>query len=863
MSQGDKDDNMYVAAGAAFIASPFLFALMSCSGRSSGWPAVKVRDPWTSAEKPLANAWVYWKKDSAITVLRADKDGVLYALDSGKTDKTAPWDYNTSFRPKLGQDVELYFSRGARPVPDGELAANPAAFRRIKSAKAMTLDDFALALAKPRELSVWPLFWELPVDKSELHHQNFAPAGSPDYLTAGLLQKAAAWNGNTPAVTENAAAPAAPDSVTVGAGANATTVRIRPRERGLAVEGRIDKGATGVRIKVYSASQSLVRLRAGIDPAAQRADWVAAAQMGAVSASADTREFKATVFFENAADAFGPVQVFVVSEGLAPPVMDSFLVYLTGVQAALVDDYSANANGSQRGPVLRETDEVNIVDFVVSPQATSNALRNQTRLRRMTRYQFANAQRPLNSALPQGANNPLVIKPQMPLWMAELHLVGMNDKKLGEFMSYRYFKEKVDFGTGKDPPYPATLKLDLSWRMKLYWDGPDENSANFNVSNNQIHYSYSHELAASQKVRLFFRDGGKLTDSKKKDVALEAGGAAPGAFREQPALPQFPVAGRRQPKVVLSGQARHWGRHAAAAPKDAVVIEFQLRIVDNGGVELVAGGNGSLECSVTSIDLLPVDAGLVPDSTGTLAVPPAADPHARLPTFRVAGRNLATAQERDGLVQALVDEYYDAHRTVNSVAMLSQACWRTTAQRIFQHEAGLNQFDSRATHRSVNDANNCYYGNEHDMPIFGWPHGYGMGQIDNFVDNGATRGANTGEVWSFVENLRTAVRIIMEVKAQAAYAYLTGLHALNSGVQRDRAVYQREIVRRYNGGREFRWNGSDWEISPSQFLQGTARLAYPNQVLGTNVAYSVTQPNGTVTYPWPVAFAQADYGPDT
>lgn len=860
MSQDNDNNNMYVAAGAASIASPFLFALMSCSGWSSDWPAVKVRDPKTSAEKPLANAWVYWKKDSAITVLRADADGVLHALDKGKTDKTAPWDYNTSFRPKLGEDVELLFSRGARPLPDGELAANPTAFRTVKSAKAMTLDDFTLALAKPKELSVWPLFWELPVDRSELHHQNFDPAGRPDYLTAGLAQKTAVWNGtNTPAVVENAAAPAAPDSVTVGTGANATTVRIRPRERGLAVEGKIDKGATGVRVKVYSASQSLIRLRAGIDPAAQRVDWVAAAQMGVVSASADTREFKATIFFENAADAFGPVQVFVISEGLSMPVMDSFLVYLTGVQAALVDDYPANANGSQRGPVLREADEVNIVDFVVSPQATSNALRNQTRLRRMARYQFANAQRPLNPALPQGANNPSVIKPQLPLWMAELHLVGMNDKKLGEFMSYRYFKEKVDFG-GKDPPYPATLKLDLSWRIKLYWDGPDENSANFNVSNSQIHYSYSHELAASQKVRLFFRDGGKLTDSKKKDVALEAGGSVPGAFREQPALPEFPVAGRRQPKVVLSGQTRHWGRHAAVQ-KDAAVIEFQPRIVDGAGAELVAGGNGSLECSVTAIDLLPVDVGLVLDNAGVLAAPPAADPHARLPTFRVVGRN-PDRQDVLSLVEALVDEYYNAHSTVDRVALLSQACWRTTARLIFDHEARLSQFDYRASHRSANDSNTCYYGNELDMPIFGWPHGYGVGQIDNFVDNGATRGVNTGEVWSFVENLRTAVRIIMEVKAQEAYN-LVDDHLPTPVDRRTRAVYQREIVRRYNGGREFRWNGNDWEISPSQSLQGTARLAYPNQVLGTNVAYSVTQPNGTVTYHWPVTFAQADYGPDT
>src|SRR5262249_10967524 len=105
-------------------------------------------------------------------------------------------------------------------------------------------------------------------------------------------------------------------------------------------------------------------------------------------------------------------------------------------------------------------------------------------------------------------------------------------------------------------------------------------------------------------------------------------------------------------------------------------------------------------------------------------------------------------------------------------------------------------------------------------------------------------------------------------------------HVLPDG-RRMQAVFQRAIVRAYNGGTEVRGNGTDLVINPSKrdwedksdHTKGanTAPL-YPNRVLSTAVTYFVG--NGTANrviegptadaqtrFPRPIAFGVGDFGP--
>jgi len=156
------------------------------------------------------------------------------------------------------------------------------------------------------------------------------------------------------------------------------------------------------------------------------------------------------------------------------------------------------------------------------------------------------------------------------------------------------------------------------------------------------------------------------------------------------------------------------------------------------------------------------------------------------------------------------------------------------------------------------------------MPIFGPPHGYGYGQLDNPK-------ATDDQVWSFLDNIRGSVKIFM------------GQHALQAHNQLDdhrpapvtalwTAAYRRAAVRKYNGGTEFQWNGAAWEINPSlkqwadeaDHSRGPYRnLLYRNQVLGTTVVYfenaagvgNATNGGAATTFPWPIAFDETQNGP--
>jgi hypothetical protein len=646
---------------------------------------------------------------------------------------------------------------------------------------------------------------------------------TPDnYYTNGISQGAALWtnvnntNPSTLTVTEYSAAPAI-----------AATEDVRPHERGLLVDGTIDKRATGVVIQVINASGNAIQLRA------DRTSTVNITELnGTLSAeSGDVKPFSAVVYFDNAAAAFGPVHVIVKSAGITKTVLGAFYVHLCGFKSALANDTLSNANGTQPGPVQTETDELIVIDFQASPQGSKPLLAAQTRARRMIRHQITNRDRQFIATDPFTAQ-----KPEMPMWMVENQVIGLNQTQLQDLMLRRL-------------KLISTLpdKFTFSWNLKitLSWDGPDS------ATNSPRLYRYSQDFTHALSVHIDIDNNGVL-----KNIT---NGRVTDAFDTPQNTITFPVTNRRQPAVVISGQQRPWLRVAGAAVYDTCIIEWQPAIVD-GTDEIIRGGECLLVAEQISINGTRINRGKVMGTTpATVTDPPAAEPDYSQPLLRVTGVNPTGSQ--DPVIDFLVSDYYTNNSTVNRVTLLTVACWQETVRRIYHHESGGNQFDIRGT--AMRRYAGQWYGNEGELPIFGPPHGYGMGQHDNPPVN------NDG-AWDYVANLRETVRRIMDDKAGAAYTLISA-HLPTPSDQRIRAVYQREVVRRYNGGREFEWNGTAWHINPSvarwadnndHSRGANPRLRYPNQVLGTNVVYS-TGTGAATTFPWPITFTATDFGPQT
>jgi hypothetical protein len=121
----------------------------------------------------------------------------------------------------------------------------------------------------------------------------------------------------------------------------------------------------------------------------------------------------------------------------------------------------------------------------------------------------------------------------------------------------------------------------------------------------------------------------------------------------------------------------------------------------------------------------------------------------RLPRFRVRGKNPASFAQVQAVFDAAVQRYYNAHVGQAWVGVLPLDCWQETVRRILCHESSA-QFDVRAPRTRRQEYFSLYFAHECDMPIFGPPHGYGYGQLDEL----GGRGANDDEVWSFVRTSR-------------------------------------------------------------------------------------------------------------
>jgi hypothetical protein len=813
----------------------------------------------------LTNAWVYVREGGTLTVGRADAQGDIWGF-GGSGDKTRPDKYTGSFRSHLDAQVDAFFSKGAKPIPDAQVTpslrstkvellspANSGSFfscsvgpgvgvnsiRRVAVGR-IKLPQVIIGVTKPVELSLWLALFE-PLDERAPPPRGASPAPAPDaYYTEGISQ-GQSWFAQANASTLEDTASAAPSDA------------VRPRTRGLRIEGFIDAAATGATLRLLRGDTVVNLFRDGWDPGhSPRVTEIAATLQ---AASGDRKAFSATVFLANApagsgptqdvVSALGPIQIVVLSSGgMTPPIVGGFASQLVGAQVGLIDDYRAGPAGTAAGPVPSESDEVQIVDYLVSPSTvSSNDEKDHARTRRMVPYDIK-AERAADFALPAlaaritpapqpalSAKVVQVVSPEMPMWMAELELVGLSGEDLEDLLVRRV--TSVPAGTGQ-------IHIELDWHLAIEWLGPDKDAAGavqlpaFDIVERQTF-----------EIKL---DGNKEPTQKKLAGIDPSTGQIAGALTPTPSQVGLPVTPRRLPTLTLfrngSGPTRSWGRHPGSSIA-STILEWQPAFA-NAGQAVIRGGDGRLALTKLSIDGAPVDVGVVFPRPKTPAPadahnprPAAPDaPFGYVPRFRVRGLN-PTPAALDTIVDAVVEHVFRSHAATSAwLDFLPLTLWQQTARLLLSHESGKQQFAKHSFVGVQRFGANVWYGKEKNMPVFGPPHGYGLGQIDP--------PGNPEQVWSFLENLREAAKRFMVDKGHLAMTTLGGhgqfaqLHPVLS--RRSKAVFHRQCVRLYNGGTEFRWDAahSDWVIHPSVLTE--PNIYYPDNVLqgqlvGSRVPY--------------------------
>jgi hypothetical protein len=268
-----------------------------------------------------------------------------------------------------------------------------------------------------------------------------------------------------------------------------------------------------------------------------------------------------------------------------------------------------------------------------------------------------------------------------------------------------------------------------------------------------------------------------------------------------------------------------------------LVLEWQPPVVEakrNGHTEIMMGGDGKLEVAQVSFAGKPV---VRPSANPSPPSDTPAGPLLALPTFRVKGDNPAKA-EVGALIDAAIEDVMAAHAQAAPVQMLSTSAWRDLADRLIFRESGGMQFSSGVSRAVFRERTpfQCH-GLQSGMPKFGAPAGYGIGQHDP--------PRSPQDMWNFYEHIRVGIEELIATRyGKAAYDYLTGLHALNATSRLDKAIFVRETVRGYNGGREFMYEGGQWKMSPWVTSKGKRvsipdkRRPYANNVLGTGVKYA-------------------------
>ncbi len=788
-------------------------------------PSITVHayDHGTTVSAPLADVWIYWKLGGDVTFLRTDAAGLLHKADLTATaaekypTNEMPWVYTADFDVTRGTTVDVAFSRGAKPIHPNQLPTGhytkvvvgdpwPAPFHAPPNT---TAEELWIQIGAPNAIgSMFTLDILIPNHRSELTSpkelslwpllRDVIPDNDPFY-TDGLAQGAALWTSNTSFAGEDEAVAAlAADK--------------RPREVGLHVTGSVENRVKELEISLLDSRGLPVLLKTSAT-----SSHTVSLVKATLSPGGTMQTFTADFWIGRPEVALGAVQILYQTKGAAPDYSDAYFLQLTGVQLALVDDYlSGDVSGAKPGPVPTEADDRMIVDFKRSPKTTLAGLQAETRARRMVPYSQHLRRRPFSATLPTP-----VEMPEMPLWMAETQLVGLGKTGL---------RELLDFRKNLLPAKPDSLVIGCELELVLAWDGPDVDV----LCKHDRSYFYAD--AWNSRVQT-------ATLKIDKDFEVTA------ALDPEPKAVAFPVDKRRKAAVHFDKARRRWGRHAGASEVDALVIEWQPKITDSGsGEEILRGGDGVLTLETLTIG-------------GDAVKPPAVDdPIARLPKFRVRGAN--PVADTTAIIELVVEEFYNANSAKPYVTALSLNTWKYTVRKIIRHEARDRQFGFLSKHYGIGEDGGVdyFYGLQSYMPLFGYPHGYGMAQLDDprVTSDGA---------WSFVGNLRGAAKLLMEGKASETNALLS---QHKEDTDHWRACFQRDVIKQYNSGvHEVAWLGGAWKVSPESkkmkeidgVMKANPELQYPNLVLDDQV--DVVYWTGTELAPvfnWPITLAEGNYG---
>jgi hypothetical protein len=817
----------------------------------------------------LKNTWVYLKQGDAFTQLRSDADGLLLSTISTDANPEIA-SFVEPFVAEAPSTVVLGWSRNGLPLPAAVLKLVAQAFTEVKldlkpenfaplpdapiapnelntiqavPMHKVVLPPLPISFEEPVALDLWPMFAEPFPD---------------DYATDGLPQGVALWGGNHHVVSDgDAAAPA--------------SVQKRPKDLGVGVRGTVKNGARQVDLYLLNAKGEQLKFRLTSEANALAVD---VATIDVKSANGKST-FATRLFVDDPTRFFGLVQLVAVTKQGQTEGWGNVTAMLLGVQIGLCDDHLQSDKGDMPGPPIGPDHERNVIDFTTTavkgplPTATIDpnsmtagaqttaaknaaqaALSPHTRARRMVCFPIrADRKRP-NA---RNASGPEESRPEMPLWMAELQLVGFRRDEGQAFIQMR----QAELGVDK-----RAVAIQASFALTLAWRGPDDDLPGPTKNKAKPRNKYSN---TSMTFKGTFR--GQKPAQQGEDAANSASASAPTVKHDPSAMvlgmidveddgnlkvsndgpstaeidppyaaALYPVSGRRIPTLWLDQRLRSWGWTANGAVVPTLVLEWQPPVVEakrNGYTEIMLGGDGKLEVAQINFAGKPV---VRPSANPSPPSDTAAGPLLALPTFRVKGdnppREIVTV-----LVDAAVEDVAAAHPDAGPVQMLPVEVWKDLAHRLMAHESRGQQF-SESVGRQVYAEKTPFqcHGIQSGMPKFGAPAGYGLGQHDPPRSH--------QDMWNFYEHIRLGIEeLIFTRYGKSAYDYLTGLCPLSATNRLDKAIFLRETVRGYNGGREFVYENGQWKMSPWVVSEGkhvsipAKRRQYANRALGTTVRY--------------------------
>jgi hypothetical protein len=723
------------------------------------------------------------------------------------------------------------------PLPAAPIASHETNTIQAAPMLKIVLPALPVTFDEPVSLQLWPMF---------------AEPFAADYATAGLAQGESLWQD---------------DHLTLRDGQPATPPGAQklPKDLGVGVRGTVKNGAKQVDLYLLDGKGEKLKFRLKPEVNALASD-VTTADVKTVDGKGT---FAVRLYVDDPQRFFGLVQLVAVTKQGQPDGWGNVTAMLLGVQLGLCDDHLQSAGGDLPGPPIGPGDEENVIDFTTTavrgplPTAALNkkskdpavkaqinaaksaakaALRPFTRARRMVCFHIRADRYRRNSRNPSGATE---LRPEMPLWMAELQLVGFRAEEAKMFIQMRQAELGID---------NRAVVIKASFALKLSWRGPDadlpgparkDGSARNPFASVSMTFQgtfrgqrppqpaegTSAASPASPPKSNFdanaivigiidIEDDGRLKVSDE--------GASLAEVDPPYAAIPYPVSGRRSPCLWLDQRRRAWGWRTDAAVVPTLVLEWQPPIGTvkrSAFAEIVLGGDGSIELSQLSF----ADRSVGRSNTAPAASPVASSaPLLALSTFRVKGDNPAQASAVNDIVDAAVEEVVAANSSAGPVQMLSADVWKRLARQLMFHESGGQHF-SIGVAAAVFRERTPYqcHGIQLGMPKFGAPAGYGLGQHDPPT--------SLQDMWSFYEHIRGGIeKLIVGAYGGGAYTYLSSLNALDTGSSLDKAILLREAVRRYNGGREFVYEQNRWKMKPSV---PTDRRPYVNSVLGTTVHY--------------------------